>query len=46
MVTYRRTESGLEAAAVSPEVVQHEVRVDGAVDAEDAITSAVPTRPD
>jgi hypothetical protein len=39
--TYRRTKCGLEAVAVSSEVVQHEVGVDGAVDAEDAVASTV-----
>jgi hypothetical protein len=42
---YRRTEGGLEAVAVAAEVVQNEVRVDGAVDPEDAIPGAVTTRP-
>ncbi len=42
---YRRTEGGLEAVAVAAEVVQDEIRVDGAVDSEDAVPGAVPTRP-
>jgi hypothetical protein len=42
---YRRTEGGLEAVAITAEVVQDEVRVDGAVDPEDAVPGAVPTRP-
>ncbi len=42
---YRRTEGGLEAMAVAAEVVQNEVRVDGAVDPQDAVSGAVTTRP-
>jgi hypothetical protein len=42
---YWRTEGGLEAVAVTAEVVQDKVRVDGAVDPEDAVPGAVTTRP-